>query len=304
MKIQQVQVALEEAEEAADEQRVKELRRRLNRLKSGNPMGELFERIGPLLTDEQRKRLEKIRPRRDHRPPPIIRGSTDPVARIRRLRSRLELTPDQQQLFDRLLSDLTERLKGPEQLTDQKLRIVEAVQEAVEAGDEQRITELREQLAALRRAARQEVIDQFYSQLMPILTDEQRQIVERARRGHARSRTIDARRLLALARRLDLRPEQRRELREIERRMRQALRQAGRDRAARQQVAEAVEKDIRAMLDEPQTARFDELLARYRSDRRSSGVTVRGRAAGRRRAAPGATPQSRPAESGQSEETP
>ncbi len=304
MRAEQLRAELDEAQDAGDPQRAEELRRALQRLDSNRPMSEVLSRIRPILTDEQRERLDQITHRGKTRAPAIVRPGSSPLARMKQLRKRLKLNPDQDEVFDRLLTQLSEQLKRPELSQERILQIVEELQQATEAGDEARVAELREQLSSAREEARQRAIEQFYSQLLPVLTDEQRQIVERHRkRSQQPGRTIDARRLLSIARRVGLDPDQRRALHEIERDTRQALREAGRDRDAREKVAKQVEKKIRELLNDEQTARFDELLERYRSDRRTGGqVKVRGRRNAPARAAAGThEPTSSPRQGGDDE---
>ncbi len=282
VRLQELKNQIQEARQAGDDQRVDQLREQLRRLRSRNFQQELIERIRPLLTAQQQQRLEQMPLGRTSVRPQ--RGRPDQLHDIRRLRRELKLTSEQKKQFDEFYKELTDRLERPELSDDSLVALVEELQQAAEAGDKQRISELRKELNSARKLTRQRAFDHFYEQLMPILTDPQREIVQRVRSGRT-GRPLDARRLLALARRLDLRSDQRRALHDLERETRQALREARRDRAARRKLAEEVEQRIRELLDDKQTARFDELLERYRSDRGTGRVQVRGRKAKPARAA-------------------
>lgn len=304
VRLQELKNQIDEAKDAGDQARIEQLREQLRRLRSRNFQQDLIDHIKPILTADQIERLEQmplgrasVRPKR---------GKPDQLQDVRRLRRELKLTPEQKKQFDAFYKELTDRLDHPELSDDSLVSLVEQLQQATEAGDKQRISELRKDLNTARKLTRQRAFDHFYQQLMPILSDQQREIVERVRSGRSgRQRELDARRLLAIARRLDLRPDQRRTLHELERETRKALREVRRDRAARRKLAEEVEKKIREMLDEQQTARFDELLERYRSDRRSGGqVKVRGRRSTPARAATGAGEETSSSEPGGKEQTP
>ncbi len=286
IRMQELKNQIDEAKDAGNEQRISELREQLRRLRSRNFQEDLVERIRPVLTAEQLDRLEQMPLGRAQVRPK--RGRPDQLQDVRRLRRELKLSTEQKKQFDEFYKELTERLDHPELADDTMVALIEELQQASESGDTQRIAEIRKELNAARKLTRERAFEHFYEQLMPILTDEQREIVERVRSGRDRGRRqLDARRLLAIARRLDLRPDQRRALHELERETRDALREARRDRQARRRLAEEVEKKIRELLDEKQTARFDELLARYRGDRRSGDVGVSGRRAQPAKAAPG-----------------
>lgn len=304
IRMQELKNQIDEARDAGDEQRISRLREQLRRLRSRSFQEELVERIRPVLTEAQLDRLERMPLGRARVQPK--RGRPDQLQDVRRLRRELELSAEQKKQFDAFYKELTERLNHPELADDSMVALIEELQRATEAGDRQRIGEIRKELNAARKLTRERAFEHFYEQLMPVLTDEQREIVERVRSGRDRGRRqLDARRLLAIARRLDLKPDQRRALHELERQTRDALREARRDRQARRKLAEEVEKKIRELLDEKQTARFDELLARYRSDRRSGEVKVRGKAGKPARAASGGDEKTgQPELGGKGKETP
>ena len=138
---------------------------------------------------------------------------------------------------------------------------------AAEQGADERIKELKGQLPDTRGESNKLTAD-FLEQVEQFLEPEQKETLERFRQEMTRgSSRIDLRGCFRFVSRLDLDQEQRQTLRQIQSESRQAERQARRDPAARGQLLEQVQQQLRDMLTAEQTAEFD----RWLEDRKSPG---------------------------------
>jgi hypothetical protein len=190
------------------------------------------------------------------------------------------------EMYGRLTTDLPEDLDLDETQREQFRQVLESQREqfrsrwqsmrslwdeiraAQASGDQGRIDELREQIDQMRPDPEQ-MAAAFFQQVEGLLRDEQKAVLARYREefglGGAQGArgSGDVRVVLRAARRLRLSGEQRDTLKQIEREAMKARREISRrDREAQVTLADRVEREIRAMLDEDQAREFEEHLKR------------------------------------------
>ncbi len=258
---------MRQAGQAGDSERVAEIREQLREARGGGRLQEFLDQIEGILRDDQREKLAEIRERIAAERGPARLG---PVAQFRRLRAELKLSEEQAKRYDELFAELQDELKRKGPGSEEAEALVQELVKAVEAGDEARIADLKEQLSS--RAQNQDAIDRFLAEVERILEPEQVEILQgfrqRMRAGRGRD---DVEGMFRIVRRLDLDEEQRRTLREIERDVRRETRDARRDPEAMAELTAKVQKELRDMLTDEQVADFDRLLESQRSDRPRRG---------------------------------
>lgn len=275
---------LRQAREAGDDERVAELRKELaesqEALRGGHPALELLDKIehAGFLRDDQLEKLAQIR----ERVAESDRRGRGPGGRLLtqldRLRGALKLTEEQAKQYDEFYAALREDLREDRADNSQTQQIIAKIMEAAEAGDTDRIKELREQLPNPRQQL-QEAAERFLDQVEQILEPEQVRTLQRFRQrvrgGDARSR-LQA--MFRAVQRLDLDADQRKQLGQLERETHRAAREARRDPETMAQLVTEVQQELRDMLTDEQVAKFDKWL-----EREQSGKSGRGRAADRPR---------------------
>jgi hypothetical protein len=241
------------ARKANDQQRVKELQAELQDMRGGQSMAEFFDRIEPILNDEQLETLAELRARNTSR-----RGRAGrPLAQLASLRDKLELSDEQAEQYDALYAELKEEIRGGRGDSADVNELIRQMTEAAEAGDEERIAELKEQLPGGRDTSEQ-AIAEFFEEVESFLEPEQRATLRQFQRDMKSGRSRgDLRSYFAYASRLDLDRGQRDKLREIQRESRKAEREARRDPAAHNELLTQVEEQIRDILTDEQVAKFD-----------------------------------------------
>jgi hypothetical protein len=258
---------MRQARQGGDSERVAEIRQELREARGGGRLQEFLAEIEGILRDDQREKLAEIRERSAPRRG-LARGG--PLAQFRRLRAELNLSEEQAARYDELFAELQEQLRQRGPGDDETKALIEELIKAVEAGDEARIAELKEQVSS--RARNQDAIDRFLAQVEEILEPEQVEILrgfrQRMRAGRGRD---DVERMFRVVRRLDLNDEQRQALRQIERDARREARDARRNPEAMARLTERVREELRGLLTGEQVAEFDRLLESQRSDRRHRG---------------------------------
>jgi Spy/CpxP family protein refolding chaperone len=263
-----------EARQAGDDARAEELGRQMREL--GGARMQVFRdflnEVRPILTDEQRARLDEFRESWRARG----RGMAEEFGRwremIRQVRSELQLTDEQNARLDELLAEQRAAMAARRE----ELRpLWEELRAARRAGDEQRVAELEEQLR--QQGPLMGNVEELFQKFEPALTDEQKEkLAELKERFTPRGQAVtDVRQVLQAARRLDLRPDQRQRIREISEEAATAARRA-RDNTARAKLAADVKQQILALLDTDQATRFEELLSRAARQAPRRGAGMRG----------------------------
>lgn len=253
-----------EAQDAGDEARARQLREQLTR--GGNPgdaIGEVLTELEPMLKPEQVEKADSIRDRMQS-----DNDSRDRMRRIaREMPEALQLDEAQRGQMDELMNKAREEMGNRMQSMGP---LFQEMREAREAGDMARVRELEKQMES-QRPDMNARYDEFFAQVEGILRDDQKPLLENFRdeiglspagAGDEAGGTTDVRAILQAAKRLRLDADQKREFKSIEEDAMKAYRDAGRDKAARADLARQVREEISKLLDETQQTRFVQLLER------------------------------------------
>jgi hypothetical protein len=258
---------MRQAQQAGDSERVAQIRQEFREARGGRHLQEFLDEIDGILRDDQRAKLAEIRQRIAAERGPTRGG---PVAELRRLRAELKLSEEQAQRYDALFAELQEELKQKGPGGEEAEALVQELVKAVQAGDEDRIAELKEQISS--RVRSQGAVERFLAKVEEILQPEQVETLQHFRQQMRAGRgQDDLERMFRVVRRLDLDDDQRRALREIERDVRQEAREARRNPEAMATLTERVREELRGMLTDEQAVEFDRLLEDQRSDRPRRG---------------------------------
>ena len=266
---------MRQAREAGDDKRVAEIREQLRASRGSRPE-EFLDQIEPILREDQLEKLAQIREQMASRRDGDRAGRTrDPLARLKDVRAELDLTEEQADRYDQAYAELVaqvEKSRGQRADVDD---LIKQLMEAAEAGDTERIKELRAQLPD-PRAQTEEAIGEFFDKVEGFLTPEQMEMVERCQqqtpRGAGRGEErVGLRQAFRFVGRLDLDPEQHEALRVLQRESRERERDARRDPAARARVVDEVLAEMRGILKDEQKAEFDEWLAKQKGEKRDRG---------------------------------
>lgn len=264
---------LREAAKAGDTAKVEELREQIKNIRGGGgaAINELYERMDPILTDEQRTKLGELK---EGRKPPMTRKSGSANA-FARLKSQLNLTPDQEAEFDRLADEYDHRRRGGVEADPETNQLVDEMREAALAGDMKKVEELREKLRP-RVDVESAAMNEFVEGLEPFLNEEQQEILYEHRSKVSAGRgQADARTLLRLTKRVEhLTNDQKEAIKKLERETRDGMRAARRDPAAMSQLDRDIQAKVRETLNAEQNAELDRLL-----NDEARGVVRRGRTA-------------------------
>jgi hypothetical protein len=228
-----------------------------------DPFGEIFEQLEPHLRPDQVDKLDNMRDRMDR-----DRESMDSWRRISdELPGKLNLDEAQKQQFD-------EALQAAREETGQRWQamrpIFEQMQEARDAGDNERVAELRQQFEQQRPDGTAQ-LQGLLGQIEQMLRDDQKEAFAEFQNdigigtgGDAADAggLTDVRAILRVAKRLRMTSEQKDDFRALERQAMRSLRVAGRDQAAKAELAERVKEQIEQLLDDTQKERFQSQLER------------------------------------------
>jgi len=233
-----------------------------------DPFGEIFEQLEPHLRPEQVEKLDTMRDRMER-----DRESMDAYRRVSEdLPEKLNLDETQKQQFDEMLQAAREEVG---QKWQAMRPMFDQMQEAREAGDNERLAELRRQFEQQRPDGAAQM-QGLMSQIEGLLRDDQNETFNAFQTelglntgGDAADAggSTDVRSILRLAKRLRMTSEQKDDFKDIEKSSMRALRRAGRDADAKAQLADRVKEQIEQILDETQRERFHAQLERL--DRRS-----------------------------------
>ena len=168
---------LRRAREAGDDERVEQIREELKAGGGGGRLEQFLDQVEPILRDDQRQELARIREEMTQRREEPNRPSRDPLAQLKQLRGELELSEEQATQYDAAYGELETQVNQSRGSSEDINEIVKQLMEAAEAGDKERIEELRKQLPD-PRGQTEEAIAAFMEKLGTFLTDEQMQTVE------------------------------------------------------------------------------------------------------------------------------
>jgi len=266
---------MHKARREGDQARVEEIRKQLDELRGPNPADAFCKQLEEVLRDDQKEKLAKIRERM------AARGGRDrqqPLAQLRPLKDRLELSEEQAQQYDELFAELRSKLKpGRARPEDADPEFLERLRKAVNSGDEERIRELSEELRASRsdpQAESDQALAEFFEAVEQILEPEQVRTLRDFREemeSNGRHGRADLRDCFRYVTRLGLDQDQRAALREIREEAQVAEREARRDREELARVTAKYQERLRDILTDEQVAKFDRWLESQQSDRRGRG---------------------------------
>lgn len=226
-------------------------------------MDEFYDSVAKILRPDQEVKLDRLRSadqlQTQSRKP-------DTKAFLKRLRQQLGLSDDQQAKWDALYADLEQKQQGRQTPDAETMELIDQLREAIANNDTAKIEEIRGQFKN-KQGSPETAMNEFLDQVNEFLSPTQQHQLASARERFASNQTkqavdVDARTLLALTRRIDLTPEQKAQIREIERSWREQSRAARRDREALVALDNDVKTQIRGVLTEAQNAELDELAAR------------------------------------------
>ena len=251
------------AQKSGDKERAEELRQELRRIRSGRPMDEFFDSIEEILNEEQLEKLGEIRSQMAS----PHGGKRGPLAQLSQLRGKLKLDRKQTEQYNDLYAKLQEDLGSTKGDPDAERELAEEILKAAQAGDDAKREELQKQLPN-RRGQSDALVAEFLDDVESILEPNQKKILDRYResmkRGESKMRVAD---YFRIAQRLDLDPEQKQALRQLQDESRKAERDARRDPALRAELTEEVKRQIRDILNDEQCAEYDRLIEQRESPR-------------------------------------
>lgn len=250
---------MREARQAGDDALAEDLRRKMDETRrAGETLREEFlSQVEPILRPEQVERLATIRERLGNME---RQRFGNPMQQIEELRDVLRLDDQQNRHFDELLADMREQMRSQRGMGAELRPLIEEQRAAQEAGDEEKVAELRARIAELRPDPR-EMFDNFYADLEKVLRADQVQALHdfRARQpgpqGQDRAARTDVRSLFREARRLDLSRDQADDLADLEETAGRANRDARRERAAAAQAQAALYERVKQQIIEILTDR-------------------------------------------------
>ena len=256
------------AREAGDEARAAELRRDMDPARGQEEIDTALDQLESHLRPEQIDKLDAMRDRMER-----DRAERDGFRRLMTdLPDRLELNDEQKEQFDEVMAE-NRRAMGERFAAMRPLW--EEMREARESGDAEAAAALQAQLDA-QRPRLETQMGEIFSRLEPLLNDAQKTSMQEFRDellpagGEAQAaadatgdgKSLDAREVLRLARRVRLNDEQRESLREIEKEIMREYRGLRGDAEARRALGEQAREKIVALLDATQAERFATLIER------------------------------------------
>jgi len=228
---------------------------------------EFYDSVSKILRPDQQTKLDRLRSAskletQGRRP--------DAKGLVKRLRQQLGLSDEQAAQWDAMYAEVEGRRGGGGAvLDDETTELINQLREAIASNDTAKIEELRGKFKEKQdgQGSSDAAIHDFLDRVSEILTPTQQKQLAAARdkfaeNAEAAAGEIDARSLLALTRRIDLTPEQKAQVREIERSWRERSRELRRDRAATVALDDEVKAQVRDVLTPEQSAELDELIAR------------------------------------------
>lgn len=264
-------MAYREARRSGDDERAEELRAQMAEFGGGRRelMESFVAEIEPILDETQIERFREIQSRMRERGE-RSRQRHEMRRMIEELPDQLGMTEEQRAEYNAMLESHREERRAHR---EQMRPLIEEMREARRNGDAERVEEIRAELEANRPQRRGP--EAIIEQVMTILTPEQQAQFREIRSNMAgqgrRGPKTDLRTVLSAAQRLDLRPEQRKQMREV---LREARRARGKGRMSRQQdaeLAETIKGQLMEILDADQKVAFEENLERAERSRPGKG---------------------------------
>lgn len=251
---------LHRAREEGNDDRVAEIRKELKELRGGSLLEQFLDEVEGILRDDQREKLAEIRKRLADERSPGGRSDRGRLGELRRLRGELRLNDEQAKQYDQLFAKLKTELQQGRSGGDDADKIIKEIMKAAEAGDQERVKELRQQLPDPRQRSTK-AIEDFLAQVESFLEPEQVRALERFRQRRRGGREqVDLRSCFRFVSRLGLDEQQRVTLREVRQDAHRAEREARRDPEALAQLTADVQQQLRDLLTAEQTAEFDKWL--------------------------------------------
>lgn len=256
------------ARESGDEARAAELRRDMDPSRGQEEIDAALDQLETHLRPEQIDKLDAMRDRMER-----DRAERDGFRRlVTDLPDRLELNDEQKAQYDEVMAEnrraMGERFSAMRPLWEE-------LREARDNGDAEAAAALQAQLDA-QRPRLETQMGEIFSRLEPLLSDAQKATMhefrdevlpasgepESAAADAGDGKSLDAREVLRLARRVRLNDEQRESLREIEKEIMREYRGLRGDAEARRALGEQAREKIVALLDAAQAERFATLIER------------------------------------------
>ncbi|MGE0479035.1 MAG: Spy/CpxP family protein refolding chaperone [Phycisphaerae bacterium] len=288
---------IREAREAGDDARAQELIQQMQALRAAGAQHreQFMDQLETILREDQVAKLSEVRERmqQDFRGGPGgfgggMRGG--PQMFIERAKEQLNLDDAQAAHLDELVAAARNRAGGPG--ADGPGALWRQMREAREAGDEDRVNELRQQMRAdgeARAAAFEQVLTELEKTLRPeqkaALADFRAEMAERRAGiggpGGPPQTTTDPRSILRAARGIDgLSYEQKEQIEELTREAQSQMREVRRDREAAAELGAKLKQQITTLLTPAQREDFERALSRARGgdrDRMRDGERRRDR---------------------------
>jgi Spy/CpxP family protein refolding chaperone len=241
---------MRDALQKGDEAKAEEIRKEIEDLREGSRalLTQFLDEVQPILTPEQVQKLDEFRERVER-----FRGGgggLEPL--LARVPDELKLTDAQRPKFNELAAKVRANLRELRTLRDE-------MRKAREGDNSARATELQKQIQEKRNT---ESVDAFLAQLEPILSDEQKaKLPDLWVRLGGGMGPNDARFVLRVAQRLELKPEQKTKLNQLAHDAMVASR-AELTPEKHAEIAKSTKDKIVALLDPNQAKEFERLLER------------------------------------------
>jgi hypothetical protein len=254
---------LREARQNGDQEKMRELGAKLQEQRGGamgGVMNDFFDQVEPILDAGQKEKLATFRERAAQFMGGAQRGA-DMRRMIQELPDKLDLDEQQREQFDALVADMRQQADARRQ---EMQPLIDEMRQAQQDGDQQRVEEIRQQLAQGRGQGGMP-FDALFDNLEKILNDDQKTKLADIRktlgpRG-AQSGPTDVRSVLQAIRRLDLDDDQRAGVKEItDKAMRESRKLEARDTAAQAKLATDTKQQIVKLLTPEQVQEFERVL--------------------------------------------
>ncbi len=260
---------LRQAQRDGDTERVAQLRAEMPAWNGpGSGLAETLDKLEPILRPEQVERLWEIEDQMQRRQ----RMRAQYRAVTRDLPDQLNLDDQQRQEFDDLLKSQRETMR---QRWTEMRPLMRKLRDAIDAGDDEQIEELRAQIDAARPDPDQ-MFAEFFDKLASHLDDDQIAKLKEFRQqwtppagDHVSLDNLTIREVFRAVKQLRLDRDQKAQIRDIQREALGKYRKIGRrDHEGQARLADDVRKQIAELLDDEQLDRFDAQLRRYAKRRK------------------------------------
>lgn len=199
---------------------------------------------------------------------------------VTQLRAKLKLTEEQNTQLDDILKRLSRRWKEQQEKYEGRTTDIKPLQleraRALKDGDQKRAGELAEKIRKLKDENRRPAqLEDVLHEIEPILTAEQKPILEESRKAYTEALvrvSADADALLKILNRLNLNEEQQKKVEDIRKEYAEPLaRYAKMESREREKLFEEIHKRVVAILDDQQKDELEWLMDRRRRPRSDFG---------------------------------